>query len=239
MQRRALLRQIAGGWIDRSACRETGRCRQRQVSRWPGTANEGRQAEVGEDLASGYRLAAIAAQASGVSMDFVFDGSAETPEGAAAAIEKFGKDKSIVATSGLVGTPHAIKAVPLAKASGLPVIGLRSGAAELRTGAPGVFHLRATFDAEIARMVTNLKDSATNRIGCVYSDDAFGKGAFTALQQAIKTQGGVELVAVSAAERTGKNIEEAVDKAFKPTRPTVLLLFSDCGPHVAAVEQRG
>ena len=48
----------------------------------------------------------------------------------------------VVALSGIVGTPHAEAGLKAAKAGGLPVVGIRSGARHLRNGEPTVFHLR-------------------------------------------------------------------------------------------------
>lgn len=169
----------------------------------------GIQAEIANELLLGYELA-IKASGSVLGLKVLDDQSKE--DLTAKNFTELAGDPSVVAGSGIVGTPHAIAAVPVAIAKGLPVVGLRSGADALRTGKPGVYHLRASFDQEIAKLVALVKGSALSAIVAICSNDAFGKGVAKQLQAQMVAQG-VRLLEVIPAERDGSDMAAATSKA--------------------------
>jgi ABC-type branched-subunit amino acid transport system substrate-binding protein len=169
----------------------------------------GIQAEIASELLVGYELA-LKASRSNLAIKVLNDESKE--ELTARNITALSGDPSVIATSGIVGTPHAIAALPIAVAKGLPVIGIRSGADSLRQGKPGVFHLRASFGQEITKIVGLIKNSGMSGLVAIYSNDAFGKGVVKQLET-IMTAQGVKLVGSVAAERDGSDMEAATAKA--------------------------
>lgn len=122
-------------------------------------------------------------------------------------MEAFASDGSIVATTGIVGTPHAKAAIPIARAGNLPVVGIRSGASELRDGGPNVFHLRASFDDEISKVMDMA--SVYRVVGVLYSDDAFGKAAIAHAEKVAGEKRCVIGVQIPV-ERNGSDVQKRV-----------------------------
>ncbi len=172
----------------------------------------GPQAEVAQELRSGYDFAFRRAALSGIHVEALWEDDRGSAEATANVVASFARDRSVLATSGIVGTPHALLALPEAARGGLPVVGIRSGATALRNGAPGVFHLRASFEEEIALMLKYLKGAGLGRFSVVYPQDAFGTEAMQHLQAAARQQ---ELVIATAqpCERNGADLQGAVEQA--------------------------
>ncbi len=102
--------------------------------------------------------------------------------------------QGVIALSGLWTTEHALAALPPVEAAGLPVVGLRSNAPELRGARqPWLFHLRPSLKDELSTMLSTLASAGHRRWAAVHSDDAFGRAAL----QAMKAQG-ADLVHVAA-----------------------------------------
>lgn len=195
----------------------------------------GVQAEVANDLKLGYELAFAHSANAGTDIEVVWEDDKANPDETAKLIDKFAKDKSIIATSGIVGTPHAKLALPVAAKAGLPVVGLRSGAVELRDGTPGIYHLRASFADELALMVSTIKGAGLDRLAVVYSDDAFGKSSLEHVKAAASKAGLTSASAV-AAERTGKDVTQAVDQAVDiKNKAGALLVLMIVAPMVKGV----
>lgn len=171
----------------------------------------GVQAGVAGELLAGYQLAAAAGSARGTALDLLVEDDGAKAERTASNIRKFGLDGSVSAVSGIVGTPHAKLAIPEARSASIPVIGIRSGASELRDGGPWLYHLRASYESELAKMTAMLGRTA-GRMTVVYSDDSFGRGTLAHLRKSA-AQRQVEIVAAVAAQRDGSDVRDAVLKA--------------------------
>lgn len=196
----------------------------------------GVQAEVANDLRTGYEMAFAQAGRLGLMVEPVWADDLAQPDKTALLVDSFARDASFLATSGIVGTPHAKAALPMARRGALPVVGIRSGAAELRDGKPGVYHLRASFTDELTAIVKVIAGATLTRLAVVYSDDAFGKAAMAHVSQVAPTLG-VAVVTNVPAERSGQDILEAVDRAVDPSRkPGALLLLVLEGPMLRAAE---
>ena len=195
----------------------------------------GVQAEIATDLRLGYELAFGHAEQNGLDIEPVWEDDKANADETARLMEKFSKDRSIIAASGIVGTPHAKAALPVAIKGGLPVVGLRSGAAELRDGSPLVFHLRASFSDELTLMLSTIKGAGLDRLAVVYSDDAFGKSSVEHVKVAA-TKLGMTIATAVAAERTGKDVTQAVDKAVDiQHKAGALLMLMIMSPMVKGV----
>lgn len=196
----------------------------------------GVQSEVANDLRAGYEMAFNQAAELGVSVEPIWADDLAQPEQTARLVEQFAKDRSFIATTGIVGTPHAKAAVPRAVVGGLPVVGLRSGALELRDGTRGVYHLRASYTDELTSMVKVINGAGLERLAVVYSNDSFGTASAQHVEK-VAASLGVTLVSNEPAERSGSDIAAAVAKAVdREKRATALLLLVLEGPMLKAVE---
>lgn len=197
----------------------------------------GVQAEVARDLALGYQLALDAAS-SDLTLMILDDES--KPDLTAANIRRFASDRSVMVVSGIVGTPHAQAAIPLAHKAGLPVVGIRSGANVLRTGGPGVFHLRSSFEDELTKVVDQCKGAGFEKMVLLYSNDSFGTGSRDHMLKTMELAG-MGVLASIPVERNGSNIASACDEAAKTLRastvPTGVALLLIANPMVRAATE--
>lgn len=197
----------------------------------------GVQAEVAKDLELGYRLALSRSGAS-VSLQILDDES--KPDRVAANIRKFASDANVVAVSGIVGTPHAQAAIPICEKEDLPLIGLRSGAQSLRNGKEGVYHLRASFEEELNKMVRQSVGAGYKKIAILYSNDSFGLGSKNHLAERL-TKEGIEVISSTPVERNGSNVAAAAAitaegmKSINEPMAVVLLLIAK--PMMAAARE--
>lgn len=191
----------------------------------------GVQASVAAELRQGYAVA-LKDRAEIVVLD-----DESKADKAAKHVEVFAADDSVVATSGIVGTPHAKAAIPKAVQGQLPMVGIRSGASELRDRNPWVHHLRASYEQEIDEV---MKTAAIfGSIGVLYSDDIFGK-ATLAHAEKVAAAKGVKIVAKLAVERNGGNVrQQAAALANTPQMGAVLLCLIQAPALAAAKELRG
>ena len=192
------------------------------------------QSAVANELLIGYQMAANHAQSLGQELELVVEDDRSEPARTAVAVRSFALARSITALSGIVGTPHAMASLPEARAAQLPVIGLRSGAASLRDGKPGVYHLRASYEAELTQML-RMVSFTMPAVSVVYSSDAFGKAALAHLQTISKGHG-VEITQTIAADRNGADIERATERAVdRNGKSQVVILLMITRPALAGI----
>jgi branched-chain amino acid transport system substrate-binding protein len=194
----------------------------------------GVQGGVAEELLAGYRFAFKSAQGAGLEIDAVVEDDQSQAAKTLQAIERFGRDATITAASGLVGTPHAKAAIPAARLAGLPVVGLRSGASELRDGGELVYHLRHSYEAELHRMIEML-GTTEHRLSIVASEDSFGVPLAKYVER-IASQRRMRVVKIAGAERNGQNVRPAVAAATDPAlQATALLVLMITTPAIEGV----
>lgn len=195
----------------------------------------GVQSEVANDLRAGYEMAFMRAKDSGLNVEPIWADDEAKADNTARLVDQFARDPSILATTGIVGTPHAKAAVPRAVVGGLPVVGIRSGAIELRDGSRGVYHLRASYSDELTNMVRVIQGAGLSRLAVVYSADAFGTAASAHVEK-VAAALGVTVVANEPSDRSGSDVAAAVAKAVDPAkRATALLLLVLEGPMLKGV----
>lgn len=96
------------------------------------------------------------------------------------------------------GTAHTAAILPLAVAAKTVVFGPVTGATSLRQDYNRyLFHVRAGYADEAARIVRHLRDTGVARIATFYQDDAFGKALLSEVQKAAATQSVTIVEAVS------------------------------------------
>lgn len=192
------------------------------------------QATVAVELQRGYEAAL-----DGVANLQILDDESKPPA-TAKNIEKFADDASVIAATGIVGTPHAKLAIPIAIAGGLPLVGIRSGAQGLRDANPWVHHLRASYEDEIDKVMDTA--SMFGSLGILYSDDDFGKGTLAHAEK-VAARKGVQVALKLPVERNGSNVKAqaaTLAEAAKAGRVSACLLCLIAKPAMdSALELRG
>ncbi|HTP68396.1 MAG TPA: ABC transporter substrate-binding protein [Dongiaceae bacterium] len=150
--------------------------------------------------------------------------------------------QKVFAAGFFVGTPTAVKYVPLADTNDVPLVGLFTGAQTLY--APlrkWVVNVRASYYDETREQVEGLWNTLHyKRIGVIYPEDAFGSAVLSGVQAALKTNGGEPVVTASYVRQTtqmGDAIEKA--KAVNPDAVVVVGPSNTVAPILKQAHARG
>lgn len=102
--------------------------------------------------------------------------------------------ENVFAMGFFVGTPTAVKYVPLAESAKIPVVGLFTGAQTLYTPLRHwVINVRASYGDETQEQVTGLWDTLHFRkIAVIYPEDAFGQAVLLGVQNDLQECGSIE-----------------------------------------------
>ena len=121
--------------------------------------------------------------------------------------------QKVFALGFFVGTPTAVKYVPLAESHQIPLVGLFTGAQTLYTPLRRwVINVRASYYDETREQVDGLwKTLHYRKIGVIYPDDAFGSAVLDGVQAALKANG-AEPVATASYVRQSNDTASAIDK---------------------------
>jgi ABC-type branched-subunit amino acid transport system substrate-binding protein len=121
--------------------------------------------------------------------------------------------QKVFAMGFFVGTPTAVKYVPLAESNKTPLIGLFTGAQTLY--APlrhWVVNVRASYGDETQEQIDGLwKTLHFRKIGVIYPDDAFGSAVLSGVQSALQKEGSAPLAAASYL-RQSNQFSAAIEK---------------------------
>ncbi|MBV8515385.1 MAG: ABC transporter substrate-binding protein [Acidobacteria bacterium] len=125
----------------------------------------------------------------------------------------FGKlmaDK-VFALGFFVGTPTAVKYLPLAEENKVPLVGLFTGAQTLYTPLRHwVINVRASYFDETREQIDGMWTALNfKKIGVIYPDDAFGSAVLEGVKDALKRHGAVP-VAVASYPRQTANVAPAI-----------------------------
>jgi branched-chain amino acid transport system substrate-binding protein len=112
--------------------------------------------------------------------------------------------QKVFAMGFFVGTPTAVKYVPLAESNKIPLIGLFTGAQTLYTPLRHwVINVRASYADETQEQIEGLwKTLHYRKIGVIYPDDAFGGAVLLGVQGALQKEGAAPIVTASYARQT-------------------------------------
>jgi len=121
--------------------------------------------------------------------------------------------QKVFALGFFVGTPTALKYVPMAEAKEIPLVGLFTGAQALYTPIRRwVVNVRASYFDETKEQVEGLWNTLHYRkIGVIYPDDAFGSAVLQGVEAALKTNGSQPVATGSYARQTNQ-AGDAIDK---------------------------
>jgi branched-chain amino acid transport system substrate-binding protein len=127
-----------------------------------------------------------------------------------ACFDKLQADK-VFALGFFVGTPTAVKYLPLAEESKIPLVGLFTGAQTLYTPLRHwVINVRASYYDETREQIDGMWDAlGYKKIGVIYPDDAFGAAVLDGVKEALKAHG-AEPVAVASYERQTAKVDTAI-----------------------------
>lgn len=120
--------------------------------------------------------------------------------------------EKVFALGFFVGTPTAVKYVPMAESAKIPVVGLFTGAQTLYVPLRHwIVNVRASYFDETREQVDGLwKTLGYKKVGVIYPDDAFGAAVLEGVKAALKEHG-AEPVAVASYQRQTAQVGGAID----------------------------
>ena len=152
------------------------------------------------------------------------------------------ESQNVFALGFFVGTPTAVKYLPMAEEAKVPLVGLFTGAQTLYTPLRHwVINVRASYAIETREQVEGLwKSLGYKRIGVIYPDDAFGAAVLDGVKSALKTKG-VEPVAVGSYPRQTADAERAIQsvKAVIPEAVVIVGPANTVGPILQKARAQG
>ncbi|MDO5692583.1 MAG: ABC transporter substrate-binding protein [Pseudomonadota bacterium] len=160
-----------------------------------------------------------------VTLDDGFD-----PQRTAANVRTLAEEQGAIGIFGVVGTAQAAGALAYLTPKRVPLIASYNGTPSLRGEKfPNHFTTQASYVDEILTTVRHQVTVKQTNVGVIYADDAFGKGLFPAVQQAI-ARAGATLVGSEILEPSGANAAEAA-KSVAGKSPNAIILLAT-GPAV-------
>ncbi|MCG2578290.1 ABC transporter substrate-binding protein [Dechloromonas sp. XY25] len=191
-------------------------------------------AGTGKQLQQGAQLAFAEANAAGGvhGQKIVFetlDDAYKAEESVRLAREVAKRPEKPVALLGLVGTGNVAALIKegIVDEIGVPVIGVRTGASSLRQpGHPLVYHLRASYAAEVEKLVEVASTIGNTRFGVMYQNDPFGQDGLQAVQRALDKRK-LPLLASAGYEKNTTKVEAAVETLLKAPDLQAIVLVSN------------
>jgi len=134
-------------------------------------------------------------------------------------------EQKVFALGFFVGTPTAVKYVPMAESGKIPLVGLFTGAQTLYTPLRHwVVNVRASYFDETREQIDGMWATlGYKKIGVIYPEDAFGAAVLEGVKAALKAHG-AEPIAVASYQRQTTQVGGAIDtvRAAKPDAVVVV-----------------
>lgn len=137
------------------------------------------------------------------------------------------EDKPL-ALFGFVGTGNvlALNKNKVLEDAGIALLAPYTGAQDLREPMnPHIFHIRASYTDETARMVEHLQSIGLRRFAVMYQDDPFGKSGLAGAETALQKMG-MQAVAKGAYDRTKPEDIDAAVAAIAPANPDAIIMVA-------------
>lgn len=137
------------------------------------------------------------------------------------------QDKPL-ALFGYVGTGNvlALNKNRILENAGIALMAPYTGAQDLREPMnPHIFHIRASYTDETARMVEHLHTIGLRRFAVMYQDDPFGKSGLAGAERALQKLG-LKLVAQGGYDRTKPEQIGAAVAAIAPSEADAIIMVS-------------
>lgn len=145
--------------------------------------------------------------------------------------------QKVFAMGFFVGTPTAVKYVPLAESNKVPLIGLFTGAQTLYTPLRHwVVNVRASYGDETQEQIDGLwKTLRYHKIGVIYPDDAFGGAVLLGVQNALQKEGSSPIAAASYTRQTTQ-VGGAIEKV-KAADPEAVIVVGPSNTVAPIIKQ--
>lgn len=143
-----------------------------------------------------------------------------------------------VALLGLVGTGNmaALLKQGVVDEVGVPIVGVRTGAVNLRQpGHPLVFHLRASYQAEMEKLIETASAIGSRQFGVFYQDDAFGQDGLEAAKKEIGKRN-LSLLATGSYPKNTTQVDAAVDTLLKASGVQAIVMAANTQATAAFVQ---
>jgi ABC-type branched-subunit amino acid transport system substrate-binding protein len=111
------------------------------------------------------------------------------------------------------GTPQTQAVLPLLEELQVPLVGSTSGANSLRKPNKFLFHAKASYGQETAKMAEHIKTTGLARVAIVYSDEGAGREGNQLATDALEKVGLKPVAAIAFKPGEGKNAVEMLAKA--------------------------
>jgi branched-chain amino acid transport system substrate-binding protein len=133
-------------------------------------------------------------------------------------------EQKVFALGFFVGTPTAVKYLPMAESSKIPLVGLFTGAQTLYVPLRHwVVNVRASYFDETREQMDGLWSTlGYKKIGVIYPEDPFGATVLEGVKAALKTHG-AEPVAAASYQRQTSQVGGAID-TVKAANPEAVVL---------------
>jgi branched-chain amino acid transport system substrate-binding protein len=124
-----------------------------------------------------------------------------------------------------VGTPTAVKYVPMAETNKIPLVGLFTGAQTLYVPLRHwVINVRASYYDETREQIDGLWNGlAYRKVGVIYPDDAFGAAVLEGVKEALKAHGSAPVASASYQRQTA-NVDGAISTVRAADPQAVVLV---------------
>jgi len=146
------------------------------------------------------------------------------PAKTAACFDKLLSQK-VFALGFFVGTPTAVKYVPMAESNKIPLVGLFTGAQTLyQPLRHWVINVRASYFDEMREQIDGFWNVlGYKKIGVIYPDDPFGAAVLEGVQAALKAHG-AEPIAVASYPRQTAQVAKAIDAVRNASPDAVVVV---------------
>ena len=151
-------------------------------------------------------------------------------------------EQKVFALGFFVGTPTAVKYLPLAESNKIPLVGLFTGAQTLYTPFHHwIVNVRASYFDETREQMDGLwKTLGYKKIGVIYPDDPFGTTVLEGVKTALKAYG-AEPVATGSYQRQTSQVGGAIDsvRAANPEAVVVVGPANTVAPILKQAHAKG
>ncbi len=133
-------------------------------------------------------------------------------------------EQKVFALGFFVGTPTAVKYIPMAESNKIPLVGLFTGAQTLYVPLRHwVVNVRASYFDETRAQIDGMWGTlGYKKIGVIYPEDAFGAAVLEGVKTALKTHG-AEPIAVGSYQRQTAQVGGAID-TVRAARPDAVVV---------------
>src|SRR5947208_3841421 len=146
-------------------------------------------------------------------------------------------EQKVFALGFFVGSPTAVKYIPMAESNKIPVVGLFTGAQTLY--APlrhWIVNVRASYYDETREQIDGMWGTlGYKKIGVIYPEDAFGAAVLDGVKAALKAHS-AEPVAAGSYQRQTAQVGGAID-TVKAANPEAVVLVGPANPVAPILKQ--